>query len=82
MTTQELIFLGVCETIALLFIARLWVKRTPRLWVGRVFWSVVLLVPLFGLLAYFFLRDSPEEHPHEVLDTTGAETRAEEVAHH
>jgi hypothetical protein len=30
---------------------------------------VVLLVPVLGLLTYFFLRENPDEHPYDT-DTT------------
>jgi len=65
MTTQRLIFLGVFEVIGLLIIARMWMKRWHRRLIVRMIWSAVLLVPVFGLLAYFFLRDSPDEHPYD-----------------
>jgi len=72
MTTQRLIFLGVFEIIGWLVIARMWMKRRHRRSVVRVIWSVVLLVPAFGLLAYFFLRESPDEHPYDTDTMRGA----------
>jgi hypothetical protein len=65
MTTQQLIFFAVFEIIGLLVIARMWMKRWHRRLVVRVIWSVVLLVPAFGLMAYFFLRETPDEHPYD-----------------
>ena len=65
MTTSRLICLGVFEIIALLVIARMWMKRWHRRLIVRLVWSVVLLVPVLGLLAYFFLRESPDEHPYD-----------------
>jgi hypothetical protein len=45
---------GVFEVVALAVIARLWTR--PRMGIfARVFWSVVLLIPLFGLLMYGFI---------------------------
>jgi hypothetical protein len=65
MTTQRLIFLGAFEVIALLVTARMWMKRWHRRLIVRMIWSAVLLVPVFGLMAYFFLRDCPDEHPYD-----------------
>lgn len=62
MTTSRLILLGVFEIIALLVIARIWVKRRHRRLIVRLIWSAVLLVPGFGVLAYFFLSENTDEH--------------------
>jgi hypothetical protein len=35
---------------------------------ANVLWSVVLLVPFFGLMAYLFLLEGPEGHPDIVGD--------------
>ena len=63
MTTPQLIFFGVFEVIALLVVARMWIKRWHRRLIVRIVWSAVLLVPVFGVLAYFFLRENPDSHP-------------------
>jgi hypothetical protein len=34
----------------------------------RLLWSVVLLVPFFGLVVYVFLREEPEGHPPTALE--------------
>lgn len=83
MTTQRLILFGVFEIIALLVIARMWTKRWHRRLVVRLIWSAVLLVPILGLVAYFFLRESPDEHPYDT-DTmrSAAESVAESGGHH
>ncbi len=65
MTDSQLIFFAVLEIIALLVIVRMWRKRWHRRLIVRLIWSAVLLVPLFGLFAYFFLRESPDEHPYD-----------------
>jgi hypothetical protein len=72
MTTQQLILFGAFEIIALIVIARMWMKRCHRRSIVRVIWSAVLLVPIFGLLAYFFLRESPDEHPYDTDTMRGA----------
>ena len=63
MTTYRLIFAGVFELIGLFVIARMWMKRRHSGTIVRLLWTAVLIVPVFGLLAYFFLRDSPDSHP-------------------
>ena len=72
MTTPRLIFFGVLEIIALIVIVRIWLKRRPRSLAGRLIWSVILLVPLFGVLAYFFLTENPDEHPYDTDTMRGA----------
>ena len=72
MTTSQLIVFGAFEIIALLVIARMWIKRWHRRWIVRLIWSAVLLVPVFGLLAYFFLRESPNEHPYDTDTMQGS----------
>jgi uncharacterized membrane protein len=61
-------FLSLAEVVALVVIVRLWMNRRHN-FVPRLLWSVVLLVPLFGLLAYVFLRSEPEAHPYNIPDT-------------
>ena len=43
-----------------------------------------LLVPAFGLMAYFFLRESPDEHPYDTDTMRGAAESYEEYGgdHH
>lgn len=65
MTNPELFFIGACEAAGLFIIVRMWWERWHRRLLARWLWTVVLLVPIVGLPTYFFLRDSPEEHPHE-----------------
>ena len=36
--------------------------------VSRCFWSVVLLVPLFGWLFYGFVVTDPDEHPDRLTE--------------
>jgi len=62
MTTAQLLVVGGFELLAILIILRMWVRRHHRA-VVRVVWSLVLLVPVIGILAYYFLRESPAKHP-------------------
>jgi hypothetical protein len=71
-TTQQISFLALSEIIELLVIARIWLKRRHRRLVVRLLWSVVLLVPVFGILIYFFLRDDPKPHPYDTDTMRGA----------
>jgi hypothetical protein len=57
-----IIALSVLEVAALYTIARLWLRRRLRI-VPRIFWSAVLLVPLFGLLMYVFIVSDLDQNP-------------------
>ncbi len=59
----ELIVLGLLELAAVAMIVRLWLKQTPRRWWKRILWSVILLVPLFGILAYGLMTMNMDEDP-------------------
>jgi hypothetical protein len=65
MTIQGLIFFFAFEIIGLLVVTRMWAKRWHRRLVVRLIWSAVLLLPAVGLLIYFFLRETPDEHPYD-----------------
>jgi hypothetical protein len=68
MEDKSLIILGcVSEILALIVIVRLWMRR-PVKFVSSLFWSVVLLVPFFGLIAYFFLREGSDSHSEDPGD--------------
>ncbi len=56
------IFLSVLELVALVVVIRLWSRHKLRL-LPRIFWSIVLLVPLFGLLMYGFVLSDLEKNP-------------------
>jgi uncharacterized membrane protein YoaK (UPF0700 family) len=62
MNRFAIILLAVLEFVALVVIARLWIRRRHRL-VPRILWSLLLLVPLFGLLMYGFLVSDLEKNP-------------------
>jgi len=74
-STLDMVLLGAGELISLIVVARMWQRRWHRRWVIRVLWSIVLLVPIFGLPGYFFLRPSPNEHPYNT-DTTRSDAEA------
>jgi hypothetical protein len=70
---QLLVLLGVYEALALLVIGRLWARRRHKRLLVRVLWSVVLLAPIFGILAYVFLMENPEEHPYYTADHSASD---------
>lgn len=61
MDLLDKILFGVFELVALVIVVRLWASRRTEL-IPRLLWSVVLLVPCFGLMAYIFLYENPESH--------------------
>jgi uncharacterized membrane protein YgcG len=68
MNLLQIILFGVLEIVALIVIVRLWLRRRVKL-VPRLLWSVVLLVPFFGLVAYVFLHEETEGHPYTSGDS-------------
>jgi hypothetical protein len=62
MSTLQIIGLVVLESISVFLIVRLWRRRRRMSVLSRCFWSVVLLVPLFGWLFYGFVVTDPDEH--------------------
>jgi len=68
MNLLQIILFGVLEIVALIVTVRLWKRRRVKL-VLRLLWSVVLLVPFFGLVVYVFLHEEPEGHPYTTDDS-------------
>jgi F0F1-type ATP synthase assembly protein I len=66
--TLGIILLSLSEIVALSIIVRLWVRQRVK-FLSRLIWSVVLLVPFFGLMAYLFLHEEPEAHPYRTGDS-------------
>lgn len=63
MTTEQKVVLAILEAVALTVIVRLWWRRGKMGLLARVLWTVVLTVPLLGVLIYAFLRINPDENP-------------------
>ena len=61
MNTWDIILLSVLEILAFIVIVRLWMRSHLHV-MHRLLWSLVLLVPLFGLLAYVFLISDTTAH--------------------
>ena len=58
-----LIVFAVLEMVALIVVARLWLRRRHHI-VPRILWTFVLLIPVLGLLMYGFLSGvEPQKHP-------------------
>jgi hypothetical protein len=68
MNIWGIILLSSLEIVALIVIVRLWMHRHLGV-LPRLLWSVVLLVPLFGLLLYGFLHTDPDAHPDGAPDS-------------
>jgi hypothetical protein len=77
----ELIVPGCLELIGLALIIRLWVKQTPRKVWKRVLWSVILVLPLFGVLAYGFMTLNLDEAPGEKRSSSLDGTQATNDLH-
>jgi hypothetical protein len=54
--------LGVLEIVALVVIIRLWLHRRFRL-IPRIVWSVILLIPILGLLIFLFVTSDLDRNP-------------------
>ena len=69
MNLFAIIFLSVLEIVALAVVVRLWLRRRLRL-LPRIFWSIVLFIPVFGLLMYGFVASDLEKNP-ERMESCG-----------
>ena len=68
--TKAIVILSVCELAALIAIVRLWSRKRRMRVITRLLWSVVLLIPFFGLLFYGFTRSDPEGHSDDLPEST------------
>jgi hypothetical protein len=58
-----LIILGICEAAGLFFIWRLWRRHKTRSLAFRICWSLLLLIPVLGVLFYGLELNAPSEKP-------------------
>ena len=70
-----IIVLVLLELVALYLIVRLW-RQKRRGWIGKLCWSIVLLVPVFGPLFYGFLTVNPDSQGDHTEDRIGASSGA------
>jgi hypothetical protein len=68
------ICLAMLEIVAVCVSVQLWFRKQRMRLVSRIFWSVVLLVPLFGLMMFVFITTDLEKNPDTQLDTPGGDT--------
>ena len=68
--TPSLVILGLCELLALVAIIHLWFRKRQMRVITRLFWTIVLLVPFFGVLFYSFTRSDPRAHSDNVPEST------------
>jgi hypothetical protein len=66
--SSVILALSLCEVVALAVIAHLWLRKRRMRIITRALWSLVLLVPLFGVLFYGLTRSDPDAHSDEVPD--------------
>src|ERR1044071_4312725 len=57
----SLIILGICEIAAMIFIWRLWRRHHRRSLAFCICWSVVLAVPVGGIIFYGLALNDPSE---------------------
>jgi hypothetical protein len=64
------IILVILECCGLVAAVHLWTRKPRPPLVGRVFWSLALIVPVFGVLFYVFIRTEPESNPENSTNGT------------
>lgn len=70
MNTFVIVCLSVFEVISLWLIVRLWVQKRRMPIIPRIFWSLMLLVPVFGLIMFGFICSDLDKNPdHMETDT-------------
>jgi uncharacterized membrane protein len=57
--TIILVIVELCSVIAAV---HLWTHKPRPSLVSRCFWSLFLVMPIFGLVFYIFVRKAPEAH--------------------
>jgi hypothetical protein len=57
--------LAACELLGLYLLWRLWRCKNSRSLHFRIFWSVLLLVPVLGVVFYGLAANDPSEKPGE-----------------
>jgi hypothetical protein len=63
--------MGSLELAAFYAIIKLW-RQKRRGWMAKSFWSIVLLLPVLGLLFYGFLSVNPDSQSDHTEDRIGA----------
>ena len=63
MDTFTTICLAALEVVGVCVSVHLWFRKQRMRIVPCLFWSIVLLIPLFGLLMFVFIADNPDKNP-------------------
>lgn len=74
MNVYLLLVLALLECVSLFAIVRLWTRKPRATFLSCCFWTVVLLIPLFGLLFYGFVTIVPKRHS-EIVGSSGCGPR-------
>lgn len=61
MATWQLVIVGTLEAASLALVARLWLKYRKLGNGHRLFWSIVLLIPILGIAAYMAWFDASDD---------------------
>jgi hypothetical protein len=69
--TSEIILIASLESVSLLAIGHLWLKRKKVALLAKCFWTIVLVVPALGLILYGFSVITQDPHGDDPPDTTG-----------
>ena len=56
---------ALLELAAVVTVIRLWLRKQGR-WITRFLWTILLPIPVFGLLFYLFVRLNPEPHNNQI----------------
>ena len=64
-----LIVFSAFELFGLIAIVRVWRRKQKMRVISRIAWTLVLLVPFFGLLFYGLVRSEPDSHSDRVPNT-------------
>ncbi len=63
MSKLDIVILAMVELVGVIVLVRLWLQRRHAI-LARMFWSFILLIPLLGLLMYWFLTGTePDKNP-------------------
>ena len=63
MDTFGIICLAALEVVGVCVSVHLWFRKQRMRIIPRIFWSVVLLIPFFGLVMFVFIASNPDKNP-------------------